>query len=124
MRGASIHATYHSWEGEIVEKVVFVPCQFRRGAFPHERIFIIRLEGGWEYRGLAPVTYCLKPDLSPLGELPLADAEVEGRIVGIQIGLPRNGSARVQLPDGEVYELPEDRLVSALGAESHVPVES
>ena len=37
------------------EKVVVVRCQFRRGGFPSERIFVILFEGGDEMRGVAPV---------------------------------------------------------------------
>jgi hypothetical protein len=115
----------HSEEVAIVEKVVLVPCVFRRGAFPHERIFVISLDEGWEYRGVVPVTYCLKPDWTPLGDLPLADEEVGGKIVGLQITPARDGVARVQLPDGEVYELPEDRFETQSRAEGrYVSIES
>lgn len=122
---AANHAAYHLEGVKIVEKVVFVPCVFRRGAFPHERIFIIHLDGDWEYRGVAPVNYCLKSDSSPLGDLPPADRDVEGKILGIQITPSADGAARVQLPDGEVYELPEDRFESPSRAEGpYVSVES
>jgi hypothetical protein len=126
MRGASIHADHHPEEVDIVEKVVFVPCVFRRGAFPHERIFVIHLDEGWEYRGVAPLTYCFKPDgRTHLGDLPLADEEVGGKIVGLQITPLRDGIARVQLPDGEVYELPEDRFETRSRAKGlYVPIES
>jgi hypothetical protein len=105
--------------------VVFVPCVFLRGAFPHERIFVIRLRDGWEYRGVAPVAYCLTPDKRPLGDVPAAGSELGGLVVGIQIS-SEDGLARVQLPDGELYELPEDQLhvPSRVGDGIHVPVES
>jgi len=107
------------------ERVVFVPCVFLRGAFPHERIFVIRLRDGWEYRGVAPVAYCLTPDKRPLGDVPAAGSEVKGLVVGIQIS-SEGGLARVQLPDGELYELPEDQLhvPSQVKDNIHVPVES
>jgi hypothetical protein len=108
-----------------MEKVVFVPCTFRRGAFPHERIFVIDLEGGSFYQGVASVAYCLKADLSPLGDLPRAEQEIKGKIVGIQITRPEDGIVRVQLPDSDVYDLPQDRLETPQRAEGpYVSVES
>lgn len=107
-------------------KVVFVPCAFHRGAFPHERVFIIRLDGGWEYRGVAPVDYCFASDHRPLGDAPAHGAEVGGWITGIQITPAEDGVARVYLPDGDVYELAEGLLISAsrTGRDIHIPVES
>jgi hypothetical protein len=107
------------------EKVVFVPCVFLRGAFPHERIFVIRLGDGWEYRGVAPARYCLAPDRKSPAEMPPPNSEVEGLIVGIQISQDKNGLSRIQLPDGEVYELSEEHFKFPSRAEvSNVPVES
>ena len=107
------------------EKVVFVPCHFQRGAFPHERIFVIHPDDGWQYRGVTPVSYGFTSDRRPLGDLPPAGSEVEGLIVGIQIAPSEGGIARVQLPDGEVYELAEDLFQIPSRAEGpYVSVES
>jgi len=107
------------------EKVVFVPCRFERGAFPHERTFVIQLDDGWEYRGTAPLSYCFMDDRRSLSDLPPEGSDAKGRIVGIQIAPSEGGNARVQLPDGEVYELPEDhfQVRSRTGA-LYVSVES
>jgi hypothetical protein len=108
------------------EKVVLVRCSFLRGAFPHERIFVIRLADGWEYRGVAHSAYCLTLDHQPVGDAPPSGSELEGLLMGIQIARIDDGLVRVQLPDGDVYELPEDQLDVPSGSRGNirVPVES
>lgn len=110
----------------IKEKVVLVKCVFLRGAFPHERVFVIRLGDDWEYRGVAPAAYCFDRDGQPFVDSSMGESEVEGMLIGIQIASGADGVARVQLPDGELYDLPEDRLVipSRVGSGVNVPVKS
>lgn len=91
-------------------RTVFVPCVFRRSAFSGERVFVIRYGDGWEHCGVASVAYCLSPDRSPLGDGPPAGSEAGGVVMGLQIAPSEGGVARVQLPDGEVYDLPESRI--------------
>lgn len=107
------------------EQVVFVRCIFQRGAFPHERAFLIRFDDGSEYRGVAPGRYCLALDRQSIAKQPVQGSKVDGWIVGILISRDDNGNARIQLPDGDVYELAGDRFVTPSRTEDvHVPVES
>jgi hypothetical protein len=108
------------------EKLVYVRCAFLRSAFPHERTFVIRLGDDGEYRGVAPVTYCLTANRLSLGDLPQPGSEQAGLLVGVRIASRDNGMACVYLPDGEVYELPEDKLVVPSKDEDcvHVPIKS
>lgn len=107
------------------EQVVFVRCAFQRGAFPHERGFLIRFDDGSEYRGVAPGRYCLAQDRKSIAKQPNKGSEVDGWIVGILISRDDNGNARIQLPDGDVYELTSDRFVTSPRTEDvHVSIES
>jgi hypothetical protein len=91
---------------------VLVRCRVFRSAFPSERIFVIRARDGSEWRGMAPlVQYCTSQDGGPLGDKPTPADGIEGFIMGIVIGHLADGTARVHLPDGEVYELGEDLIV-------------
>jgi hypothetical protein len=109
------------------ENVVFIPCEFRRGGFPSERLFVIRVRGG-EFRSVADVRYCYREDRSPLGALEPAEGQsLKGLVLGLIVRpQTREGEAiRVHLPDGEVYDLDVVNVVPARGAVSkHVPVQS
>jgi hypothetical protein len=102
------HRVQHPGRGQSV----LVRCRFFRSAFPSERIFVIRALDGSEWRGMAPlVQYCTNQDGGPLGNEPTPADGIEGFIMGIVIGYLADGTARVHLPDGEVYELSEDLIV-------------
>ena len=103
--------------------VVFIPCAFKRGGFPSERLFIIRARGGGELRGVSNVEYCSRHDGSPVGDEPPKGEEIEGRVLGVVVRLLGDGSVRVHLPDGEVYDLDRANVVPAREAMSrHVPL--
>ena len=103
--------------------VVFIPCTFKRGGFPDERVFIIRALGGGEFRGVADVRYCLRHDGSPLGNEPVEGREIPGKLLGLVIRPLHDGAVRVHLPDGEVYDLDSDEIVPARQViTKHVPV--
>jgi hypothetical protein len=91
---------------------VLVRCRFFGSAFPSERIFVIRARDGSEWRGMAPlVQYCRNQDGGPLGDEPTPADAIEGYVMGFMIGHRADGTARVYLPDGEVYELTDDLIV-------------
>ena len=103
--------------------VVFIPCAFKRGGFPSERLFIIRARGGGELSGVADVQYCSRHDGSPVGDEPPEGEEIEGRLLGLVVRPPGDASVRVHLPDGEVYDLDRAIVVPARAANSrHVPI--
>jgi hypothetical protein len=102
------HRVQHPGRGQSV----LVRCRFFRSAFPSERIFVIRARDGSEWRGMAPlVQYCTNRDGRPLGDKPTPADGIEGYVMGFMIGHRADGTARVYLPDGEVYELGEDLIV-------------
>jgi hypothetical protein len=91
---------------------VLVRCRFFGSAFPHERVFVIRAGDGAKWRGVAPLPeYCTSQDGGPLGNEPTPTDGIEGYVMGFMIGHRADGTARVYLPDGEVYELGEDLIV-------------
>jgi hypothetical protein len=91
---------------------VLVRCRVFGSAFPSERIFVIRARDGSEWRGVAPLPeYCTSQDGGPLGNEPTPTDGIEGYVMGFMIGHRADGTARVHLPDGEVYELGEDLIV-------------
>jgi hypothetical protein len=102
------HRVQHPGRGQNV----LVRCRFFGSAFPPERIFVIRARDGSEWRGMAPlVQYCTNQDGGPLGDEPAPADGIEGYVMGFMIGHRADGTARVYLPDGEVYELVEDLIV-------------
>jgi len=106
-------------------QVVHVRCTFLRGGFPSERVFVIRFEGGAECRGVSPAHYCFDQDGRPIGEAPASGNSVDGFVPGIIVDRLGDGTARVQLPDGDIYELDDDliRPIPA-GSKSDVLVKS
>lgn len=94
------------------DQCVLVRCRVFGSAFPHERVFVIRARDGSEWRGVAPLPrYCTNQDGGPLGDEPTPANGIEGFVIGIVIGHRADGTARVYLPDGEVYELSDDLIV-------------
>jgi hypothetical protein len=103
--------------------VVFIPCAFKRGGFPTERVFLIGARGDGRLSSLADVRYCFRHDGSPLGDEPPEGEEIEGRLLGVVVRMREDGSVRVHLPDGEVYDLDRTEVVPAREAASrHVPI--
>lgn len=102
------------------EKVVFVRCDFRRGGFPSERVFVLHQSERRELRGTAPVQYCYTADRRPLGDEPAHGETVAGLVVGLEIP----GTApRVYLPDGNVYDLDASLIMPVpRGGVENVPV--
>jgi hypothetical protein len=105
------------------ERVVFVRCELSQGGFPSERAFVIRFKGGEEYRGIVPVRFCYTQDGKPLGDAPTPGKHVKGLVMGVKLAQQENDTSRVQLPDGNIYELDSEHIVPLhAGDESHVPV--
>jgi hypothetical protein len=102
--------------------VVFIPCTFKRGGFPSERVFIIHTRGG-EFVGVADVQYCYQEDGSPLGDEPPEGQEIEGRLLGLVVRTLTDTAVRLHLPDGEVYDIDRTMIIPAREAmPRHVPV--
>jgi len=109
----------------VMEKgtVIFVPCTFKRGGFPSERVFVIRPRGQGEYSGVADVGYCYRQDGKPLGDEPPEGQEIQGLVVGIVVSALKDDTIRAHLPDGEVYDLETSNLVPVREVMArHVPV--
>jgi hypothetical protein len=67
---------------------------------------------------MAPlVQYCTNQDGGPLGDEPTPADGIEGFVMGVVIGHRADGTARVYLPDGEVYELRERDVFSGVASE-------
>ncbi len=106
------------------EKVVFVRCTFQRGGFPNELVFILRGEGGAELAGVAQMQYCRDRQRRPLKEVPPSSQGIEGLVMGVLIGRHQDGTARVHLPDGDIYEIGDDLFEDASQKDrEHVSVE-
>ena len=92
-------------------EVVLVKCSFSRGGFPSELVFHIPAPGG-ELAGVAPRAYCFDLEKKPIGSLLNRDETVEGYVVGLLLGDGESsGMSRVNLPDNDVYEVPNPFLV-------------
>ncbi len=92
------------------EQVVFVKCRLSRGSVPTQCLFRVTTIAG-DFHGVAPLHYCYSPDRKQLDkELPRGK-EVEGLAAGIAWDRPYGGIVRVELPDGELYDV-SDELVS------------
>ena len=103
--------------------VVFIPCSFKRGGFPSERVFMIPSPGAGEFRGVADEQYCYHPDGGPLGDEPPEGQEIEGRLLGLVVRVLGDATVRVHLPDGEVYDLDSAKVAPVRGANPrYVPV--
>jgi hypothetical protein len=95
----------------VKEEVVLVKCWFSRGGFPTEAVFHLETPGG-EFTGAAPAEYCLDDKKEALrGEISRGE-KVGGFVVGVRLGeQSAEKMARVHLPDGEIYDLPESLLI-------------
>jgi hypothetical protein len=105
-------------------ELVLVRCSFTRGGFPSELVFHIIAPGGGELAGVAPRHYCLDKDQKPV-QLQLArEQNVDGYVLGLLLGDGETaGTSRVNLPDSDVYEVPNDSLVRN-GEIARVPLRS
>jgi hypothetical protein len=92
-------------------EVVLIKCSFSRGGFPSELVFRIPVPGG-ELAGVAPREYCFDLEKKPLKSQPNRDEQVEGYVMGLWLGNGEDsGISRVNLPDNDVYEIPNKLLV-------------
>ncbi|MGH7174333.1 MAG: hypothetical protein ACRELG_29045 [Gemmataceae bacterium] len=100
--------------------VVYVKCTLSAGAFPSECIFRFPAPTGGVYDGVAPLHYCFDENRKRLtSELP-SDQEQEGSVAGIEISRA-GGVSRVELPNGELYEVSEPFIIRVEAA-TRVPV--
>lgn len=93
-------------------EVVLVRCSFSRGGFPSELVFHLAAPGGGELAGVAPRGYCFDLEKKPIKSQLARDEKVEGYVVGLLIEEGESsGTSRVNLPDSDVYEVPDGSLV-------------
>jgi hypothetical protein len=92
-------------------ELVLVRCSFSRGGFPSELVFHVPVPGGGAYEGVAPRNYCFGQDRKPLTAQLKPGEAVEGYVAGLLLG-ERAGASLVNLPDNDVYELPDAALVT------------
>jgi hypothetical protein len=105
--------------------VVLVPATFTRSAIPDSVVFRVVGSRGGELRGVSPYKYALGANRRPVRRPPEQGEELKGFLPGIKIGMAEDeGVARVQLPDGEIYDLRDDQLETPGRSAAHVPVES
>jgi hypothetical protein len=91
-------------------ELVLIKCAFTRGGFPSELVFHIPAPGGGEYEGVAPRNYCFGADKKPLKAQLKPGEKVDGYVAGLLLGW-RPGTALVNLPDNDVYEVPDAAIV-------------
>jgi hypothetical protein len=93
-------------------EVVLVNCSFTRGGFPSELVFHIPAPGEGELEGVAPRHYCLDREKKPISSQLKRDEQVAGYVVGLLLAEGESaGTSRVNLPDNDVYEVPNDLVV-------------
>lgn len=92
--------------------LVLVKCLFKRGGFPSELVFRIKVDGG-ELGGIASREYCFDEQKNLLtATLQKAD-KVSGYVAGLLLGdIEGTQTSRVYLPDSEVYDVANDLLVT------------
>jgi len=101
---------------------VLIACEFGRGGFSHERVFLIPTpDGAGVYRGLAYIDYCFLPNR---GQLPPGEPPIGTRCKGLVSGRiirenPKDGLFTVQVPDGELCDVDPSIIQEEIG---HVSV--
>jgi hypothetical protein len=91
-------------------ELILVRCFFTRGGFPSELVFHIPAPGGGEYEGVAPRNYCFGQDKKPLTAHLKPGEKVEGYVAGLLLQ-ERENVFLANLPDNELYEVPNSALV-------------
>lgn len=93
-------------------EVVLVRCSFTRGGFPSELVFHVVGPEGSELAGVASRHYCFDQEKNPfVAQLKQGD-QIKGYVVGLLLGDSKTpGVERVNLPDNDIYELPNDSFV-------------
>jgi hypothetical protein len=104
------------------ESVVFVKCQLSRGSVPTQCLFRVDTISGMLH-GIAPLHYCYTTNRQRLDAAPPSGSTNDGLLVGIEWSRPSSGVARVELPDGELYDVNED-LIFPAETPDRVPIES
>jgi hypothetical protein len=94
------------------EKVIFVKCLLSRGSVPTQCLFRVHTVSG-PLHGIAPLHYCYTEDRQRFDIAPLTEREIEGLLVGIECGRSSSDTVRVELPDGELYDVSEDLILPA-----------
>jgi len=93
--------------------VVLVRCSFSRGGFPSELVFHVAAPGSGDLAGVAPREYCFDEEKKPLTSQLTRTDKVPGYVVGLRLGDGETeGTSRVNLPDNDVYEVPNASLVT------------
>jgi hypothetical protein len=93
-------------------KAYFFACTLGPAGFPSERVFTIPLKGGSGLRGVAPARYCFTAERQPIDENLDTDEVIDGFVIGIVLGLRKDGVLRLYLPDGNIYEVPNDSITA------------
>jgi hypothetical protein len=104
------------------ERVVLVKCRLSRGGFPSECVFRVTEPGNGPLTGTAPLHYCYDANHNRLQAEIAANQEIEGAVAGVEIEPRKPGDVRVYLPDGEVYVV-NPNLIITVGASDRVPVQ-
>lgn len=97
------------------DRVVLVKCKLSRGLVESQRIFRIDAPGGGSLYGSADLRYCFMPQRQKLQpHMASTDQEEDGLVLGILVESKEEESlVRVQLPNGDVYEINEDLVDAA-----------
>ena len=104
-------------------EVVLVECSFSRGGFPSELVFHVAAPGSGQLAGVAPRAYCFDQEKKPFASLLKRTENVMGYVVGLLLGVGETpDSSRVNLPDNDVYEVPNASLVKN-GELAHVSLQ-
>ena len=104
---------------------IYLTCKLTRSGFSTERVFRSEQADGQECIGAAPVHYCWTLDGEKIGDdVPKRGESILGLVAG-HILANGGGTAQVELPDGQLIEVPTAQLVSmSVERYSNVPVRS
>lgn len=117
-RFCGYHRNYQTGFDMEKERVVYVKCVLTPGNFSKECFFRIAMNVG-EFVGIAPIHYCLQANREKLVTQPIG--EQDGFVVGVQIGRTSDGTPRIHLPDGQIYDLTDEHFDLPEGSK-RVPV--
>lgn len=84
----------------------WVPAEFTRGGFPHERVYHVRAADGGEFSGMAGLPSCRDAGFGPLPTADPPDGRQGGFLRVTAYDRVEGGGLRVSPPDGEAFDLP------------------
>lgn len=90
--------------------LVSVKCKIELGAFSGERVFVVRLANGDEYRSLASISHCMKEKGKALAtNEPISEYDMDGFVKAIKIKKELTNII-VEVPDGQLIMVSNETI--------------